>query len=106
LLGPFTGAHRRSSHPFISVNCAAIPRDLIPSELFGHEKGAFTGATQQRLGRFELAEGGTIFLDEIGEIPTETQIALLRILQENEFERVGGVRSIRTDVRVDCRHEP
>src|ERR1700685_95656 len=91
---------RRSSHPFISVNCAAIPRDLIPSELFGHEKGAFTGATQQRLGRFELAEGGTIFLDEIGEIPAETQIALLRILQENEFERVGGVRSIRTDVRV------
>jgi formate hydrogenlyase transcriptional activator len=91
---------RRSSHPFISVNCAAIPRDLIPSELFGHEKGAFTGATQQRLGRFELAEGGTIFLDEIGEIPNETQIALLRILQENEFERVGGVRSIRTDVRV------
>jgi formate hydrogenlyase transcriptional activator len=91
---------KRSSHPFISVNCAAIPRDLIPSELFGHEKGAFTGATQQRLGRFELAEGGTIFLDEIGEIPIETQIALLRILQENEFERVGGVRSIRTDVRV------
>src|ERR1700733_5570891 len=91
---------KRSSHPFIGVNCAAIPRDLIPSELFGHEKGAFTGATQQRLGRFELAEGGTIFLDEIGEIPTETQIALLRILQENEFERVGGVRSIRTDVRV------
>jgi formate hydrogenlyase transcriptional activator len=91
---------KRSSHPFISVNCAAIPRDLIPSELFGHEKGAFTGATQQRLGRFELAEGGTIFLDEIGEIPTETQIALLRILQEYEFERVGGARSIRADVRV------
>src|ERR1700677_1625563 len=90
----------RSSRAFVSVNCAAIPRDLIASELFGHEKGAFTGATQQRLGRFELAEGGTIFLDEIGEIPTETQIALLRILQENEFERVGGVRSIRTDVRV------
>jgi formate hydrogenlyase transcriptional activator len=91
---------KRSSHPFISVNCAAIPRDLIPSELFGHEKGAFTGATQQRLGRFELAEGGTIFLDEIGEIPAETQIALLRILQEYEFERVGGARSIRADVRV------
>ena len=95
--------HRRSkrcSGPFISMNCAAIPRDLIPSELFGHEKGAFTGATQQRLGRFELADGGTIFLDEVGEIPAETQIALLRVLQENEFERVGGVRSIRTDVRV------
>jgi PAS domain S-box-containing protein len=91
---------KRSSGPFISMNCAAIPRDLIPSELFGHEKGAFTGATQQRLGRFELADGGTIFLDEVGEIPAETQIALLRVLQENEFERVGGVRSIRTDVRV------
>jgi formate hydrogenlyase transcriptional activator len=91
---------KRSSGPFISMNCAAIPRDLIPSELFGHEKGAFTGATQQRLGRFELADGGTIFLDEVGEIPAETQIALLRVLQESEFERVGGVRSIRTDVRV------
>jgi PAS domain S-box-containing protein len=91
---------KRSSGPFISMNCAAIPRDLIPSELFGHEKGAFTGATQQRLGRFELADGGTIFLDEVGEIPAETQIALLRVLQEHEFERVGGVRSIRTDVRV------
>jgi formate hydrogenlyase transcriptional activator len=91
---------KRSSRPFISVNCAAIPRDLIASELFGHEKGAFTGATQQRLGRFELADGGTIFLDEVGEIPAETQIALLRVLQENEFERVGGGRSIRTDVRV------
>jgi formate hydrogenlyase transcriptional activator len=91
---------KRSSRPFINVNCAAIPRDLIPSELFGHEKGAFTGATQQRLGRFELAEGGTIFLDEIGEIPAETQIALLRVLQEHEFERVGGARSIRVDVRV------
>jgi transcriptional regulator with GAF, ATPase, and Fis domain len=84
----------------VSVNCAAIPRDLIGSELFGHEKGAFTGATQRRLGRFELAEGGTIFLDEIGELPAETQIALLRVLQEHEFERVGGTASIRTDVRV------
>jgi transcriptional regulator with GAF, ATPase, and Fis domain len=84
----------------VSVNCAAIPRDLIASELFGHEKGAFTGATQRRLGRFELAEGGTIFLDEIGELPAETQIALLRVLQEHEFERVGGTGSIRTDVRV------
>ncbi len=91
---------QRSSRAFVSVNCAAIPRDLIASELFGHEKGAFTGATQRRLGRFELAEGGTIFLDEIGELPAETQIALLRVLQEHEFERVGGTGSIRTDVRV------
>jgi formate hydrogenlyase transcriptional activator len=95
--------HRRSdrvSRPFVGVNCAAIPRDLIASELFGHEKGAFTGATQQRLGRFELANGGTIFLDEVGELPVETQIALLRVLQEHEFERVGGSRRIRGDVRV------
>jgi len=95
--------HRRShraSRAFVSVNCAAIPRDLIASELFGHEKGAFTGATQQRLGRFELANGGTLFLDEVGELPAETQIALLRVLQEHEFERVGGNRSIRADVRV------
>jgi PAS domain S-box-containing protein len=95
--------HRRSdraSRAFVSVNCAAIPRDLIASELFGHEKGAFTGATQQRLGRFELANGGTIFLDEVGELPVETQIALLRVLQEHEFERVGGSRRIHADVRV------
>jgi PAS domain S-box-containing protein len=91
---------RRSSHAFVSVNCAAIPRDLIASELFGHEKGAFTGATQRRLGRFELAEGGTIFLDEVGELPAETQIALLRVLQEREFERIGAAGSIRTNVRV------
>jgi formate hydrogenlyase transcriptional activator len=91
---------RRSSRAFVSVNCAAIPRDLIASELFGHEKGAFTGAAQRRLGRFELAGGGTIFLDEVGELPAETQIALLRVLQENEFERVGGIRSIQTDIRV------
>ncbi len=90
----------RSSRAFVSVNCAAIPRDLIASELFGHEKGAFTGATQQRLGRFELASGGTLFLDEVGELPAETQIALLRVLQEHEFERVGGSRRIRADVRV------
>ena len=90
----------RSSYAFVSVNCAAIPRDLIASELFGHEKGSFTGATQRRLGRFELAEKGTIFLDEIGELPAETQIALLRVLQEHEFERVGGIGSIPTDVRV------
>jgi transcriptional regulator with GAF, ATPase, and Fis domain len=91
---------RRSSRAFVSVNCAAIPRDLIASELFGHEKGSFTGALQRRLGRFELAEGGTIFLDEVGELPVETQVALLRVLQEHEFERVGGTRSIRTNVRV------
>jgi PAS domain S-box-containing protein len=91
---------QRSSRAFVSVNCAAVPRDLIASELFGHEKGAFTGATQRRLGRFELAEGGTIFLDEVGELPAETQIALLRVLQEREFERVGGAASIRTNVRV------
>jgi transcriptional regulator with PAS, ATPase and Fis domain len=90
----------RSLRAFVSVNCAAIPRDLIASELFGHEKGAFTGATQQRLGRFELAEGGTIFLDEVGELPAVTQIALLRVLQEHEFERVGGTVSIQTNVRV------
>jgi PAS domain S-box-containing protein len=90
----------RSSRPFVSVNCAAIPRDLVASELFGHEKGAFTGATQRRVGRFELAGGGTIFLDEVGELPAETQIALLRVLQEHEFERVGGTRSNPSDVRV------
>src|SRR5580692_3494524 len=90
----------RSSHTFVSVNCAAIPRDLIASELFGHEKGAFTGAMQRHLGRFELAEKGTIFLDEIGELPAETQVALLRVLQEHEFERIGGTGKIRADVRV------
>src|SRR6266436_9134806 len=95
--------HKRSqrcSRAFVSVNCAAVPRDLIASELFGHEKGSFTGATQRRLGRFALAEGGTIFLDEVGELPAETQIELLRVLQEHEFERVGGTGSIRTNVRV------
>src|SRR6202042_3735802 len=91
---------RRSQYAFVSVNCAAIPRDLIASELFGHEKGAFTGATQRRSGRFELPAGGTIFRDEVGELPAETQIALLRVLQEREFERVGGTGSIQTDVRV------
>jgi formate hydrogenlyase transcriptional activator len=91
---------QRSSKPFVSVNCAGIPRDLVASELFGHEKGSFTGAVQRRVGRFELAAGGTIFLDEVGELPKETQIALLRVLQEREFERVGGTRSIPTNVRV------
>ena len=91
---------QRSSRAFVSVNCAAIPVALIASDLFGHEKGAFTGALQRRLGRFELAEGGTIFLDEVGELPVETQIALLRVLQEREFERVGGNQLIHADVRV------
>jgi formate hydrogenlyase transcriptional activator len=91
---------RRAGGPFIRVNCGAIPQALISSELFGHEKGAFTGAMQRRLGRFELAEGGTLFLDEVGELPTETQIALLRVLQEREFERVGGCEPIRVDVRM------
>jgi formate hydrogenlyase transcriptional activator len=95
--------HRRSiraSRAFVSVNCAAIPRDLIASELFGHEKGAFTGAIERRLGRFELADRGTIFLDEIGELSSEIQVALLRVLQEREFERLGGRDRIRVDVRV------
>src|SRR5258708_1249478 len=91
---------RRASKAFVAVNCAAIPRDLIASELFGHEKGAFTGALQRRLGRFELADGGTIFLDEVGELAAETQVALLRVLQEREFERVGGRERIQVDVRV------
>ena len=91
---------QRASHAFISVNCAAIPASLIASELFGHEKGAFTGAIQRRQGRFELAHSGTIFLDEIGELPAETQIALLRVIQERQFERVGGSQAIPTDVRI------
>jgi PAS domain S-box-containing protein len=91
---------QRSSRAFVSVNCAAIPQALIGSELFGHEKGAFTGATQRRMGRFELADGGTLFLDEVGDLPTETQIALLRVLQEREFERIGGTQSIAVNVRV------
>jgi PAS domain S-box-containing protein len=95
--------HKRSNRAhraFVGFNCAGIPPSLIASELFGHEKGAFTGAQQRRLGRFELAEGGTIFLDEVGELPAETQIALLRVIQEREFERVGGSLPIATDVRV------
>jgi PAS domain S-box-containing protein len=90
----------RSGQAFISVNCASIPSSLIASELFGHEKGAFTGAVQRRQGRFELAHSGTIFLDEVGELPAETQIALLRVLQERQFERVGGNRPLPTDVRI------
>ena len=101
----------RAQRPLIKVNCAALPRELVASELFGHEKGAFTGALQQRLGRFEAANSGTIFLDEIGELSAEIQVALLRVLQEKEFERVGGNRTIKTDVRViaatnkDLHHE-
>jgi len=93
-------ASQRAAQPFISVNCASIPSSLIASELFGHEKGAFTGALQRHQGRFELADSGTIFLDEIGELPAVTQIALLRVLQERQFERVGGTRVIPTDVRI------
>jgi transcriptional regulator with PAS, ATPase and Fis domain len=91
---------RRSQRAFVSVNCAALAPTLISSELFGHEKGAFTGAMQRRLGRFELANGGTIFLDEIGELPLDTQVALLRVLQEREFERVGGTQPVKIDARV------
>jgi two-component system, NtrC family, response regulator HydG len=90
----------RREEPFVKVNCGALPKDLVESELFGHEKGAFTGAVRQKKGRFELAEGGTIFLDEIGDIPLETQVKLLRVLQEKQFDRVGGERTFTADVRV------
>src|SRR6202041_2304587 len=93
-------ASQRAGQPFVTVNCASIPSSLVASELFGHEKGAFTGALQRRQGRFELANSGTIFLDEIGELPPETQIALLRVLQERRFERVGSSRAISTNVRI------
>src|SRR5260221_1220270 len=91
---------KRAERAFIGVNCSAIPPSVIASELFGHEKGAFTGATQRRLGRFESASGGTIFLDEIGDLPPEIQVALLRVLQEREIERVGSNKPIPIDVRV------
>ncbi len=90
----------RRSKPFVRVNCGALPEGLIESELFGHEKGSFTGATQQRKGRFELADGGTLFLDEISEMPPPTQVKLLRVLQEGEFERVGGSQTLKVDVRL------
>ncbi len=90
----------RAGGPFVPLNCAAIPKDLLESELFGHEKGAFTGAINTRIGRFELAQGGTLFLDEVGELDPSLQVKLLRILQEREFERVGGIKTIRVDVRI------
>ena len=91
---------RRSSAPFVKINCAAIPTGLLESELFGHEKGAFTGAIAQRVGRFELADGGTLFLDEIGDLPLELQAKLLRVLQDQEFERLGSAKTVRVDVRL------
>ena len=91
---------RSAGKPLIKINCAALPAGLVESELFGHEKGAFTGAIARRIGRFELADGGTLFLDEIGELPAEAQAKLLRVLQEREFDRVGGTTPIKVDVRV------
>src|ERR671931_564021 len=97
---PWSGRGRARGGIFIKLNCAAIPAELIESELFGHEKGAFTGATQQRRGKFELADGGTLFLDEVGDMNPSAQAKVLRVLQEGEFERVGGDQTIKTDVRV------
>lgn len=94
------GNSRRQSRPFVPVNCGAIPRELLESELFGHEKGAFTSAIRSRPGRFELADGGTIFLDEIGEMDLSLQVKILRVLQEKEFERVGGTKTMKADVRI------
>src|SRR5262249_38200575 len=90
----------RSKGPLVKLNCGAVPKDLVESELFGHEKGAFTGAVTSRKGRFELADGGTLLLDEVGDMPMPMQVKLLRVLQEGQFERVGGSRSIEVDVRV------
>jgi two-component system response regulator HydG len=100
--GALQAASDRAGKPFVKVNVAALPRDLLESELFGHERGAFTSAVRARKGRFELADGGTMFLDEIAECPPEVQVKLLRVLQEQEFERVGGSETIRTDVRMIC----
>ncbi|HMK43834.1 MAG TPA: sigma-54 dependent transcriptional regulator [Dissulfurispiraceae bacterium] len=91
---------KRAEKPFVPVNCGAIPTELLESELFGHEKGAFTGAVAMRIGRFELADGGTVFLDEIGEMPSILQVKLLRVLQERAFERIGGTKTVQTDVRI------
>ncbi|NCD31831.1 MAG: sigma-54-dependent Fis family transcriptional regulator [Spartobacteria bacterium] len=91
---------RRSDAPFIKINCAAIPDELLESELFGHEKGAFTGAIKERIGRFEMANGGTLFLDEIGDMSLKTQAKILRVIQEQEFEKVGGNKTIKTDIRI------
>ena len=96
----------REAKPFVRVNCAALAPGVLESELFGHEKGSFTGAMARRRGRFELADGGTLFLDEVGDLPMEVQIKLLRMLQEREFERVGGSETIKVDVRVVVRDEP
>src|SRR5665647_1599347 len=92
----------RKSKPFIKVNCAALPESLIESELFGHEKGSFTGASNLRIGRFEASNGGTIFLDELGDIPASTQVKLLRVIQEREIERIGSTKPIHVDVRILC----
>jgi two-component system response regulator HydG len=93
---------QRKNGPFIKMNCAALPETLLEDELFGHEKGAFTGAAERRPGRFELADGGTLFLDEIGDMSISTQAKVLRVLQEREFERVGGTKTIKVDVRIYC----